>query len=102
TSDERALERTSTLYGGQHKNQPDGQVESRVQRGAVATTHLMSAQTSETPRLSAALWYASLGWSVVPVHKVIVSAGGVTACSCPAGADLTSKGQHPAVAFTQH
>ena len=66
----------------------------------------MSAQggtaTSETPRLSAALWYASLGWSVVPVHKVIVSAGGVTACSCPAGAACTSKGKHPAVVWTQY
>jgi hypothetical protein len=60
------------------------------------------ASTSETPRLSAALWYASLGWSVVPVHKVIVSAGGVTACSCPAGAACTSKGKHPAVAWTQY
>src|SRR3954471_16080824 len=57
--------------------------------------------TKEPPRLSAALWYASLGWSVVPTHKIIVSAGGV-ACSCPSGAACISKGKHPAVAWTRY
>ena len=63
----------------------------------------MSAQTSETPRLSAALWYASRGWSVVPTHKVTRSAdGGAALCSCPAGGMCASKGKHPAVAWTQY
>ena len=57
----------------------------------------MSAQTSETPQLSAALWYASLGWSVVPTHRIVNGA-----CSCPAGAACTSKGKHPAVAWTPY
>jgi hypothetical protein len=62
----------------------------------------MSAQTSEAPRLSAALWYASLGWSVVPVHKVVVATDGGTVCSCPAGASCGSKGKHPAVAWARY
>jgi hypothetical protein len=62
----------------------------------------MSAQTSEAPRLSAALWYASLGWSVVPVHKVVVATDGSTVCSCPAGASCGSKGKHPAVAWARY
>jgi hypothetical protein len=51
----------------------------------------------ETPQLSAALWYASLGWSVVPTHRIVNGA-----CSCPAGAACTSKGKHPAVAWTPY
>jgi hypothetical protein len=62
----------------------------------------MSAQTSEAPRLSAALWYASLGWSVVPVHKVVVATDGSTVCSCPAGAACGSKGKHPAVVWERY
>lgn len=62
----------------------------------------MSAQASEAPRLSAALWYASLGWSVVPVHKVVVATDGSTVCSCPAGASCGSKGKHPAVAWARY
>jgi hypothetical protein len=62
----------------------------------------MSAQTSEAPRLTAALWYASLGWSVVPVHKVVVAPDGGTVCSCPAGASCGSKGKHPAVVWERY
>lgn len=66
----------------------------------------MSAQggavSSETPRLSAALWYASLGWSVVPVHKVVMAPDGGAVCSCPAGAACGSKGKHPAVAWARY
>jgi hypothetical protein len=48
------------------------------------------------------LWYASLGWSVVPVHKVVVATDGSTVCSCPAGASCGSKGKHPAVAWARY
>ena len=46
--------------------------------------------------------YASLGWSVVPVHRVIRGSDGVISCSCPAGDACSSKGKHPAVAWTQY
>lgn len=61
----------------------------------------MSAQTNQTPQLETALWYASLGWSVVPTHKVVRTAEG-TACTCPRGAACTSKGKHPAVAWERY
>lgn len=61
----------------------------------------MSAASQDRPRLEHALYYASLGWSVVPTHKVIRSPAGVTACSCPMGVSCVSKGKHPAVAWTR-
>ena len=63
----------------------------------------MSAKPKQvTPQVEAALWYASLGWSVVPVHRVIRGSDGIISCSCPAGDACSSKGKHPAVAWTQY
>lgn len=47
------------------------------------------------------MFYAGLGWSVVPAHKVIRIDGGALACSCPAGVECVSKGKHPAVGWTR-
>ena len=56
-----------------------------------------------SPQLAAALFYLSLGWSVVPTHKVTrPTGGGATFCSCPAGSACASKGKHPAVAWTRY
>lgn len=61
---------------------------------------ILSAQPHQTPQLEAALWYASLGWSVVPTHRVL-TVDGVSMCTCPAGPKCISKGKHPAVAWSQ-
>lgn len=60
----------------------------------------MSAATKQTPQLQAALYYAGLGWSVVPAHRCFRLDDGKLACSCVAGAACISKGKHPAVAWT--
>src|ERR1700722_2510939 len=57
----------------------------------------VSAGPESTPLLESALWYARLGWAVVPTHKVIRLADGGSACTCRAGAVCPSKGKHPAV-----
>lgn len=59
--------------------------------------HPMSQSIKETPQITNALYYARLGWSVVPAHRVIRNTSGATICSCPQGADCVSKGKHPAV-----
>ena len=38
----------------------------------------------------------------MPVHRVIRGSDGVISCSCPAGDACSSKGKHPAVAWTQY
>lgn len=62
----------------------------------------MSARPNEAPQISNALYYASLGWSVVPTHRVLTLPDGKAACTCPAGAACISKGKHPAVAWAQY
>ncbi len=53
----------------------------------------------ESPQLSQAVYYAMLGWSVVPTHRVTRTSDGKTCCTCPAGVNCTSKGKHPAVVW---
>lgn len=48
------------------------------------------------------MYYASLGWSVVPTHKIERFPDGRTACSCPARFNCVSKGKHPAVSWLQY
>src|ERR1700676_3503684 len=67
----------------------------------MATPLIMSARPNEAPQISNALYYASLGWSVVPTHKVVLLHDG-TMCNCPAGTSCISKGKHPAVAWAQY
>lgn len=55
----------------------------------------------QSPALKAALFYHSLGWSVVPVHTSIKVDGKVT-CSCNKGPHCTSPGKHPAVAWAKY
>ncbi len=62
---------------------------------------MMSAQQASNPQLDWALYYASLGWSVVPSHRVVRLEGGQTACTCEKGTACISKGKHPAVGWVQ-
>jgi putative DNA primase/helicase len=61
----------------------------------------MSTAPNDRPQLTSALWYASLGWSVVPTHKVVQFHDG-TMCTCPSGVSCISKGKHPAVGWAQY
>ncbi len=63
---------------------------------------MMSAQPQDSPQITNALWYASLGWSVVPAHKVVSYSDGTTGCTCPAGSRCISKGKHPAITWTHY
>ena len=45
-------------------------------------------------KLKAALLYAALGWSVVPLHTVVNGC-----CDCKKGAECTSPGKHPRIAW---
>ena len=56
----------------------------------------------KTNELNWALFYASLGWSVVPTHHVTIDKSGTKSCSCQQGADCISKGKHPAINWTKH
>lgn len=58
-------------------------------------------QEHQTPALKAALFYASLGWSVVPVHTASKHNGKI-ACSCSKGEHCPSPGKHPAVAWARY
>jgi hypothetical protein len=56
---------------------------------------LVATDGSENPRLAAALWLASLGWPVFPVHEPILSGdGSPPTCSCGA-AGCKNIGKHP-------
>lgn len=73
------------------------------QRGPMAEpTLIVSAQAKETPQISHALYYASLGWAVVPTNKVVRLPDGRAACTCKAGFVCPSKGKHPAVRWEQY
>ncbi len=53
-----------------------------------------SSASSANNRLLAALSYASMGWSVLPLYGVIETAQGF-ACRCKAGSKCKSPGKHP-------
>lgn len=57
---------------------------------------MMPAEKPENNELAWANFYASRGWSVVPVHRV-TKRNGQLACSCARGVDCISKGKHPAL-----
>lgn len=64
--------------------------------------HDSTSSTGDTgdshPRLAAALWYASLGWAVMPIYEpVLDEGGGPPRCSC-GHADCDSIGKHPRTA----
>lgn len=64
---------------------------------------VLSAQNPQsTPQLEHALYYAALGWSVVPAHKIIKAPDGRLACSCEQGVNCVSKGKHPAIGWTKY
>lgn len=52
---------------------------------------------NETPLLKYALYYARLGWSVVPAHRFVRLPDGRALCSCKSGLACISKGKHPAL-----
>jgi hypothetical protein len=63
----------------------------------------ISAAAENNPVLGSALFYARLGWSVVPTHRAhrLPGAGGAAtgqlSCTCSRGAACSSPGKHPAV-----
>ena len=62
----------------------------------------MSASSQESPQLQYALYYARLGWSVVPSHKSFRLPDGRQSCTCRSGIDCVSKGKHPAGSWKKY
>lgn len=63
---------------------------------------MSAAENIQSPQLEAALFYASLGFSVVPVHRAIRQSDGVITCTCAQTTKCTSKGKHPAVNWIRY
>jgi hypothetical protein len=62
---------------------------------------MTSPDDAHGPSLKAALFYASKGWSVVPVHTAS-KVNGKIVCSCSKGELCTSPGKHPAVSWSRY
>jgi hypothetical protein len=62
----------------------------------------VSVLPNDSPLLESALYYAALGWSVVPTHKIMRLSDGAATCTCPSGVSCISKGKHPAVAWMRY
>jgi hypothetical protein len=81
-------------------NLPDGEVEEVIgDEGGLDFSHPPAAEISvkeaeiEPDMCAAALWWASRGVAVFPLHKVFDDV-----CSCAAGSECKSKGKHPMTA----
>lgn len=57
----------------------------------------MSASTETNASLDHAMFYAGLGWAVVPSHKAVRLESGEISCTCSAGTSCISPGKHPAL-----